>query len=299
MTQDHLNQLENQIGQDRTIFNSFGVDCSHITTYMNQQNFKFLPGHRFSISSYVERMVTARATNDPNESIQIDDPAFTPLLREMIRTSLNNYGKLSTNNRFTELLMNFSIYIYIMAGKSCYEVICANLPLPKAGTIRKNEFKFIISMHAFLHSLEFNSSFISVKHIQKDKDRIIEGELRCKQLVDYLERINAPKCVFLSEDGSGIIQKIVYDAHSNQLVGLMLPFNDNGMPEMFSFEAKTAEEIEQYIQLPQSTLVYIVVAQPLKIGAAPFILQLYGTNNTFTTTDVLNRWVYTASELNK
>lgn len=96
------------------------------------------------------------------------------------------------------------------------------------------------------------------------------------------------------------MQKIVYDAHYNQLVGLVLPFNDvNGMPKMFCFEAKSADDIERYMQLPQSSLVYIIVAQPLKIGAPPFILQIYGTDNTFDTDSVLKRWAYTESELNK
>lgn len=68
---------------------------------------------------------------------------------------------------------------------------------------------------------------------------------------------------------------------------------------MFSFEAKTAEDIEKYLKLPKSTLVYIIVAQPLISGAAPFILQAYGTDNKFETSDVLKRWTFTLNELNK
>lgn len=115
-----------------------------------------------------------------------------------------------------------------------------------------------------------------------------------------MEKTNCSKSVFLSEDGSGVVKKIVYDTHHNQLIGLVLPFNDvNGMPKMFSFEAKSADDIEKYMQLPQSTLVYITVAQPLEFGAPPFILQIYGTDNKFDTASVLKRWAYTESELNK
>lgn len=124
--------------------------------------------------------------------------------------------------------------------------------------------------------------------------------MRAAKLAKYLEDINSPKSVFISEDASGVIQKIIYDVHSNQLVGLVLPFNEaNGMPKMFSFEAKNAEDIERFMQMPQSTLVYIVVAQPLTANAPPFILQIFGTNNTFETVDVLRRWAYTEVELNK
>lgn len=143
-------------------------------------------------------------------------------------------------------------------------------------------------------------SSVSVRHIQKDKERIIEGDLRCKQLATYLGNIKSPKYVFLSEDASGIVQKVTYDVYSNQLVGLVLPFNtSNGIPKMFSFEAKSAEDIEKYLKLSQSSLVYIIVATPLKLGAAPFILQIFGTDNKFQTSEVLSRWAYTKMELNK
>lgn len=139
-----------------------------------------------------------------------------------------------------------------------------------------------------------------MKHIQEHKDRVVEGELRSKQLNTYLEGLGCPKQVFLSEDASGIVQKVVYDVHSNQLIGLVLPLNStNGMPKMFSFEAKSKEDIENYLELPQSNLVYIVVAQPLIEKAAPFTLLVFGTNNMFDTSDVLNRWVFIESELNK
>lgn len=140
----------------------------------------------------------------------------------------------------------------------------------------------------------------SAKRIQKDKQRIIEGELRCEELNAYLDEIKSPKYVFLSEDGSGLVKKVTYDTHSNQLVGLVLPFDaSNGMPKKFSFEAKSAEDIENYLKLAQSTLVYIIVAQPLKLGAAPFILQIFGTDNKFVASDVLKRWAFTKMELNK
>lgn len=68
---------------------------------------------------------------------------------------------------------------------------------------------------------------------------------------------------------------------------------------MFTFEAKSAEDIERYMQLPQSTLVYIIVAQPLKLGVPPFILQIYGTNNRFDSDSVLKRWTHIESQLKK
>lgn len=145
-----------------------------------------------------------------------------------------------------------------------------------------------------------NLSIIIVNHIYEDKGRIIEGELRCQELVTHLEQSNYPKSVFLSEDGSGVVKKVVFDSRSNQLVGLVLPFNNKtGMPQLFSFKADSAKDIEQCMKLPQSKLVYIIVAQPLAEHARPFILQIFGTDNQFKSSDVLKRWDYTKTELKK
>lgn len=136
--------------------------------------------------------------------------------------------------------------------------------------------------------------------IQNNKQTVIEGQLRVKELCDHLERINANKMVFLSEDGSGIVQKICYDAKSNQLVGLVLPLQEtNGCPKLFSYVATSEEEIRQFMDLPQASLVYIIAAQPLQKGAPPFILQVFGTNNKFTAKEVLVRWSHIEIELKK
>lgn len=136
--------------------------------------------------------------------------------------------------------------------------------------------------------------------IHSDKERIVEGKLRSKELADHLKRTNSSNAVFLSEDASGVVKKIVYDAFSNQLIGIVLPFDEKtGKPKIFSFTAESPESIRKYIDSPQSTLVYIIVAQPLNRHSPPFILQIFGTNNTFKTDDVLNRWKFTIADLNK
>lgn len=138
-----------------------------------------------------------------------------------------------------------------------------------------------------------------MNYIHEKKVRVTEGDLRCKDLRDYLNAINAPKCVWLSEDGSGIVAKTVYDSSSNQLVGLNLPIDvTTGMPVLNSFKARSVKEIEKHMLHEKSTLVYTIVAQPIS-DKGPFILQLYGTNNKFNTTNVLKRWEYTIAELKK
>lgn len=143
-------------------------------------------------------------------------------------------------------------------------------------------------------------SILSVSRIHKQKERIVEGQLRCQELANYLKRTNSPMQVFLSEDGSGIVKKVVYDSKSDQLIGLVLPIdNKNGMPIPRMFKADSPESIKRHLENPQSSLMHVVVAQPLKEKVAPFVLQLFGTDNRFKTEDVLKRWIHTEKELKR
>lgn len=54
-----------------------------------------------------------------------------------------------------------------------------------------------------------------------------------------------------------------------------------------------------FMQYKKSTLVYIVMAIPLKEGVPPFILQLYGTDNRFTAIDVIKRWDHIIHDLKR
>lgn len=116
----------------------------------------------------------------------------------------------------------------------------------------------------------------------------------------YLEKIKAPAYVWLSEDGSGIVQRCVYDVKSNELVGLNLPLDvATGMPITSKFMANSLGEIEKHMKNPLSYLVYVVMAQPVMQKAPPFVLQIFGTDNKFFSADVNNRWIHTRNELEK
>lgn len=137
-------------------------------------------------------------------------------------------------------------------------------------------------------------------YISEYKTKITEGELRCKDLVHYLETVKAKKYVWLSEDASGVVAKVEFDSKSNQMIGLVLPSNPStGMPIPFSYLARSECEIQSNMKKNKSSLVYIVLAQPLMKNTPPFILQLFGTNNRFSANDVLNRWKHTVQELKK
>lgn len=163
---------------------------------------------------------------------------------------------------------------------------------------------------------------ISVRCIDDTKNRVTEGVLRSEELEKYLDRHKTSKTVWLSEDATAIVPKIKYDSATNQLVGILLPTNKNGCPTpfryslsyfkysvdrrtygffglFFSFIAKDAKSIEKYVREPYCKSVYVIMAQALNENVPPFILQMFGTNGQFTACDVIRRWNYTKSELEK
>lgn len=80
---------------------------------------------------------------------------------------------------------------------------------------------------------------ITVKSIGENKCRIVEGELRSRELKNYLDVLGLPKCVWICEDASGIVAGVKHDPSTNQLVGLVLPLDSNtGIPRDHSFVTK-------------------------------------------------------------
>lgn len=112
--------------------------------------------------------------------------------------------------------------------------------------------------------------------------------------------MNSPKIVWLAEDGSGIVSKVCYHSPTRQLIGLVLPLDvSTGMPIPCTFIPESANNIIQQINQKKSKLVYLVMAQSIKEGTPPFILQMFGTDNKFTSEDMFRRWNNTKAELAK
>lgn len=137
-------------------------------------------------------------------------------------------------------------------------------------------------------------------YINQNKPRIIEGQLRCEELNAYLEGLKLDKYVWLSEDATGIVAKVEFDPKTNQMVGLVLPMDPGtGMPAAFTYLARNVDEIQKNMQKMKSSYVYIVLAQPLRKGVPPFILAVFGSDNKFTTRNVLSRWKHEIIELER
>lgn len=134
-----ITKLEEHIDKNRWMID--GLTCRHVELYRSSlatsSKFEFLLGHRAPLLYWCQNDLKSVERELERGTFTLEDEAFTSILREMVTSALSNHKKPPNTHRFSQLLMDFAIYVYIMAGRACYEVISENLPLPKAGTVGK------------------------------------------------------------------------------------------------------------------------------------------------------------------
>lgn len=130
-----LVEVEKYVEQKRSILEN--LSCEHANQYRTSTKFQFLPGHHASITNWCKALSQNQSKANDIEAFIAQNDAFSPLLRDLISSALSNYGKQKNSRRYSKNLIDFSIYMYIMSGRACYEILCANLPLLQAGSVRK------------------------------------------------------------------------------------------------------------------------------------------------------------------
>ncbi|KAJ6649437.1 hypothetical protein Bhyg_04672 [Pseudolycoriella hygida] len=172
--------------------------------------------------------------------------------------------------KYDDRLKQFSTYLYCIGGKLTYETLAANLSLPSVATVKKE--------------------------IQSFNAPIIEGKVRSKELGAFLIKRNLPMKVWLSEDSTKNVNKIEYDETTDQLVGLVLPMDSNGMPIPFSFSSESVFKMQHsLLNYPKAEYAYTVMSRSLNVNSPSFCLSLFGTDNKFNSGQVLKRWAVTES----
>lgn len=191
-------------------------------------------------------------------------------LLQMILQSLhdNSEAKSKEGYRYQHNLKMISSYLYLIGGKTLYETLSANLPLPSPATI-----------HRFINT---------------SAPKIIEGACRIEELKDFLLKRNLPKFVWVSEDATRMVSRIQYDSRTNQLVGFVQPLNENNsMPLTNSFKATSVKVMENHFRNNRvSSLLYCYIVQPMKKKSPSFCFNIFGTDNSFTAEDSVRRWSF-------
>lgn len=180
-----------------------------------------------------------------------------------------NLKRSSNRFRYSELVKKFAICLFILGGRQCYEFIRINLPgaLPNIKTIG---------------DLIKQSNMI-----------ITEGEFKFESVQELHSNF-----AFCSEDTTGVIRKVEYDSSTSSFTGFSTPLLD-GIPVMQSYQADSFEDLKLIYDTHETAgLINVHMLQSLsteddpKTFPKPFLLSAYGTNNKFTSIDILRRWIY-------
>lgn len=124
--------IEDHVNSEREILKN--------TSYENVHSFKFKPGHKIfllQLPNQIKILREAKAKNPQRECLPPRMSNFSYILKTFIETADANLSKHPKGHRYCEANRNFSIYIYLLCGRACYETLSANLPIPSSNAIRK------------------------------------------------------------------------------------------------------------------------------------------------------------------
>lgn len=112
------------------------LDCCHSDKYKNQKTFKFLPGHRSILMSLPQKI---EINNDKklDQLKEKNSDVYSVILTQLIDTAQINAKKPKNKAIYSDIIRNFSTFIYLMSGRACYEVLHRNLPIPSTKTVCK------------------------------------------------------------------------------------------------------------------------------------------------------------------
>ncbi|KAG5671558.1 hypothetical protein PVAND_001751 [Polypedilum vanderplanki] len=202
---------------------------------------------------------------------KLNDTEMPEMIKMLVRNCRNIIDR-NKGNRYDDEIKELSAFFYIRFGLKQYEFLSCNLNLPHVSSVRN--------------------------HMAKSMTNLKESQLDFDGLKKFLQENNYELNVGLFEDGTKIVEKVEYDRESNSLKGLVAPFQNNGMPFANTYKAKTASKIMNAVNINnKASYVQVLMIQPNNSGGRPFLLGFYGTDNRFTSNDVLNRNEYVYKEL--
>ncbi|CAF1555360.1 unnamed protein product [Rotaria magnacalcarata] len=195
-------------------------------------------------------------------------------LKHFIDTITDNLTKSKNNFRYSNLIKNFALSLYILGGKLTYEYLRLNLP-------------------GSLPHLSLLNSLIS-----SSDSRISEGEFRFDQLQKHFDSLNV-QYAFGSEDCTGIVKRIKYDSTTNTFTGFPSLF-DRGVPIKSYYQTDSFDALKSWFNsIDKASLLNVHMIQPVQSTStdnssipSPYLLSAYGIGNTATANDILQRWWY-------
>lgn len=128
-------QIEQHINtQSRNVIQQF--NCCYSEYYKKQKEFKLLPGHFDFICAFSHYNPTDFRCANPKD--QAKDSSELPfILKEMLQTAHRNADRDKNHLQYSDTLRFFSTYVFLLGGRSTYELLNSNLPLQSTKTVCK------------------------------------------------------------------------------------------------------------------------------------------------------------------
>lgn len=134
---EHLIDMEKYI-QDNMMDTIHGFNCCYSTNYQQQKLFRFLPAHRSLILGLKEKVKDFISSEmQPSIESASEIAKYSKIFGELIATAQKNIRVPPHGHRYSDVIKYFSIYVYMVSGRACYDMLSNNLPLPKSSTISK------------------------------------------------------------------------------------------------------------------------------------------------------------------
>lgn len=145
ITEQSILKMEHYINKEKlSIFEQLNSDDVTMFEYKKEKLFEFLPGHKeyllglpkaiYDFQSHKGESNMKDNTFDFTENMPNQ---FSVILSKLIETALKNKDKPKNAYQYGEVIKDFSTYIFILCGRTCYETLHKNLPIPPIKTICK------------------------------------------------------------------------------------------------------------------------------------------------------------------
>jgi hypothetical protein len=212
-------------------------------------------------------------TNSSSQS----DHFFNTFKYTVIETIISNHRRAKARYSYNDSIRVFASCILILGGRNVYEFIRINIP-------------------GLLPSL-----IIIQRLLDSTTSRIEEGEFRYNLMSDYLisQKTNL---IFVAEDCTAVVPRVIYDVKANAFIGFTSPL-ENGLPQINSFSTESFYELENWFNtLTRSCFLNLQMIQPINLNNVPsssFLLAAYGSDNKFTTKDILMKWMNIVNQCNE
>lgn len=139
-----ITELEKYIQNNRNnIFSRDLLDSDTLSDtmseYRDQAIFEFLPGHRQILLSLRNRIENMQREHSQRVSTAETSEYFeySVVLTELLKTAQGNANRSKHANQYNDVIKYFSTYIFLLCGRTCYETLNKNLPIPSTKTICK------------------------------------------------------------------------------------------------------------------------------------------------------------------